>query len=100
MNYDDLHTPQEVQKELANKIRVLRLDAGWKQSTLAERSGMSLASLRRFEQSGQISLESFLKLTHALKRLEEFTDVLAPLPAQSIAELEKQEKAQKQRGSI
>lgn len=45
---------------------------------MAERSGVSLGSLKRFESHGKISLESFLKLVHLLGRLEEFSHLLNP----------------------
>jgi transcriptional regulator with XRE-family HTH domain len=78
--------------ELAHRTRALRLAKGWKQATLAERSGVSLASLRRFEGSGRVSLRNLLKLVFALNRLDDFEDVLTPPRASSIAELEAREK--------
>lgn len=77
---------------LADRVRALRLARGWKQSTLASRSGVSLASLRRFEESGRISLQSLLDLAFALNRLDDFGSLLEPPPASSIAELEAAEK--------
>lgn len=73
---------------LAQRLRQLRLLAGWKQSTLAERSGVSLPTLRRYERTGNTSLEHFLKLCAALGRLDEFSVLLAPPAAQSLDELE------------
>ncbi|MCF8352615.1 MAG: helix-turn-helix transcriptional regulator [Bacteroidales bacterium] len=46
------------------------------QKEMAERSGVSLGSLKRFESSGKISLESLLKLVHLLGRLSDFDKVL------------------------
>ena len=43
---------------------------------MAERSGVSLGSLKRFEITGKISLDSLLKLTHLLGRLNEFDNLL------------------------
>lgn len=87
-----LTTPEQVSKTLADRIRALRLARGWKQITLARRSGVSLASLRRFEESGRVSLQSLLKLAFALNRLDEFDGLLQPPPASSLAELEAAEK--------
>jgi HTH-type transcriptional regulator/antitoxin HipB len=87
-----LTTPEQVSQTLAARIRALRLARGWKQSTLAKRSGVSLASLRRFEESGKVSLQSLLKLAFALNRLDDFDGLLQPPPASSIAELEAAEK--------
>lgn len=83
-----LNTPVETQRLLADRMRQLRLLAGWKQSTLAERSGVSLPTVRRFERTGQTTVENLLKLCHALGRLDEFEQLLRPPAAQSLAELE------------
>jgi transcriptional regulator with XRE-family HTH domain len=63
---------------LAGKVRQLRLQRKWKQSTLAERSGFSLASLRRFERTGLVSLQSLLKISITLGRLGDFNVVFNP----------------------
>lgn len=87
-----LTTPEEIRRRLADRVRALRLARGWKQRTLAERSGVSLASLRRFESSGRIALEGLLRIAFALDRLDDLETVLQPPRATSIAELEAAEK--------
>ena len=82
------HRPGDVGVMLAQRVRECRLRLGWKQTTLAERSGVTLASLRRFESTGKVSLDSLLRLCHALGRLDEFESLLRPPPAESLAELE------------
>lgn len=99
MNYS-LYTPDDVAKSLAKRLKELRLLKKMKRTTLAERSGVSTASLIRFEQKGLVSLENLLKLMHALGRLEEMGKLLHPPPAQSIDELEQQEKKRLQRGTL
>ena len=95
-----LRSPTDVQRVLANRVRELRLLSGWKQSTLAERSGVTLASLRRFEQTGRVALESLLKLAQALGRLDDFESLLQTPPARSIAELtQRSQKRLRKRGS-
>ena len=39
-----LRTPEQVRQSLAARAKALRLAKGWKRTTLAERSGVSLAS--------------------------------------------------------
>lgn len=69
-------TPTEVRKELANRFRILRKKSKISQKQMAERSGVSLGSLKRFEDTGKISLESLLKLMHFLGRLNEINRIL------------------------
>lgn len=88
MDRYSLRTPEQAALDLAARLRHLRLAQGWKQSTLAERSGVSLASLRRFEASGRVSLESLLALAFALHRLDDFEALFQPPPASTLAELE------------
>ncbi len=95
-----LLAPKEIARTLADRHKNLRLLKKWKRSTLAERSGVSIASLIRFEQKAQISLENLLNLFHALGRLDEFEKLLLPPAAKSIDELEQQEIIAPKRGSI
>jgi len=92
MNEFSLETPERVSKTLAARIKELRLARGWKQVTLAQRSGVSLASLRRFEESGRVSLQNLLDLAFALNRLGDFDALFQSPQASSIAELEAGEK--------
>jgi len=102
MNGDfNLSTPEETAQKLAKKIRARRLARNWKQATLAERSGVSLPSLRRFERTGLISLQNLLKLAFALGRLNDFEQLLQSPEAGSIAELEAAVRPRKpRRGSL
>ncbi len=45
---------------------------------MADRSGLSLGSLKRFENTGKISLDSLLRLMHLLGRLNEFDNLMLP----------------------
>jgi transcriptional regulator with XRE-family HTH domain len=75
-DYSVIKTPQSVLKNTAAKVRALRRQNKYSQVEFADRSGVSLGSLKRFESTGLISLESFLKLIHLLDRLEEFDTIL------------------------
>lgn len=96
----ELKTTGEIAQMLAKRMRNLRLLRKWKRSTLAERSGVSEASLRRFEQTARVSLENFLKLLSALDRLDEMDELLQPPPVQSIDDLEARKQKLPRRGSI
>jgi transcriptional regulator with XRE-family HTH domain len=62
----DIRTPDEILLQLARNIRELRLSKNLTQAQLSERSNVSLAVLKKFERTGKISLESFIKLTFVL----------------------------------
>lgn len=77
-NFSIQVTPSKVLKELAVKIRYIRRQKKISQTELASRSGVSLGSLKRFETTGKISMESFLKLLLILGRLNEMEEILHP----------------------
>ena len=70
--------PQDVMEELRVKFKARRVSLGYTQQELSSRSGVSLGSLKRFESSGQISLESLLKLALVLECLGDFEKVCEP----------------------
>jgi transcriptional regulator with XRE-family HTH domain len=79
MNFGLSKKPSDSLREIAQRHKVLRKQAGFSQSEMAKRSGVSLGSLKRFETTGQISLESLLLLVDVLNRLDDFDAVLKPI---------------------
>ena len=79
--------PSDVLLNTATKVRELRKEADYSQAELARRSGVSLGSVKRFENKGQISMFSFLKILHLLNRLEEFEGILQS--GENLEEIEK-----------
>ncbi|OGT26734.1 MAG: hypothetical protein A3I77_07935 [Gammaproteobacteria bacterium RIFCSPLOWO2_02_FULL_42_14] len=65
-----LTTISTVQIQLAHNLRQHRINKGYTQQGLAVRADVKLATLRKFEQKGLISLESFLKILMVLGLLE------------------------------
>lgn len=68
----DVETQQTVLSNLVDRVKSRRKENKLTQKQLAERSGVSYASIRRFEKTGDISLASLLKIGHALKCLSDF----------------------------
>lgn len=68
----------KTQTKLVDNFREKRLQMNLTQAGLAERSGVPLPTLRKFEQKGLISLDSFLKLLSVIGGLEEMVDALKP----------------------
>jgi HTH-type transcriptional regulator/antitoxin HipB len=80
--------PEEISVQLGARMKTLRLLAGWKRTTLAARAGVTVASLKRFEQTGKSSLALVLRVALSLGRLEEFSGLLKTSPARSLDALE------------
>ena len=56
----------ERMKELAVRLKAYRKKAGYSQLEMADRSGVTYGSLKRFERTGKISLEGLWLLSIAL----------------------------------
>ena len=59
-------TPNDIAKELVEKIKQHRKKLKISQAQLASKSGVSLGSIKRFESKYEISLNSFIKILIAL----------------------------------
>jgi len=77
----------EINNNIAQKIVRLRKRKKITQTQLAARSGVSLGSLKRFEQSGEISLQSLTKIAIALDVENELEDLFNNVPFASIEEV-------------
>ena len=84
---EDQKTWTEINNDIAQKIVRLRKRKKITQKQLAARSGVSLGSLKRFEQSGEISLQSLTKIAIALDVENELEDLFNNVPFASIEEL-------------
>lgn len=95
----ELRTPREIARILARRVRALRLELGWTQQELADRTGLALATYRRFERSGHISLERLIKVAVVLDRGAELDRLFVRSDARSMADLERRaERQARQRG--
>lgn len=68
----------KIQEKIVESIRARRLQMELTQEGLSERAGVPLSTLRKFEQKGVISLDSFLKILSVVGGLEEIVDALKP----------------------
>jgi transcriptional regulator with XRE-family HTH domain len=84
-------TPVTLARVLAGRTKALRLQVDWTRRTLALRSGVTEASLKRFETTGAASLDLVLRVAFALGRMEDFARVLAVPEAATLADLRERE---------
>jgi len=97
----NLLTVHEIQLLLGQRLKALRLLASYRRETLANRSGVSVGSLKRFETIGEVSLKNLVRLAQALDRVSELTSLFALPDAASLSELEaRTEKPMPKRGKI
>lgn len=87
MNILNQKTSTEINIEIAKRMVMLRKRKKITQKGLAVKAGVSLGSLRRFEQTGEISLHSFTKLAIALEVEEELDSLFCNVPFNSIEEV-------------
>ena len=81
-------TPQSVAQKLAEKEKTNRKQMKLTQKELSVRSGVSYASVRRFENSGEISLFSLLKIANVLGVLEDFNALFTRKAITSLKDLD------------
>ncbi len=68
-------TYDEKQKEIAERFVKIRKNRKITQKRLSVISGVSYASIRRFEESGEISFSSLIKLALALRLYEDLDNL-------------------------
>lgn len=81
-------SPGVLLRQIARRAVSRRLALGWTRDELAQRSGIAPDTLKRFEQTGHVSLERLLKIAVALDAVGEFGALFPTPEATSLAELE------------
>lgn len=97
-----IDTPSEIQDRVRAAARDRRIALGLTQADLADRSGVPLATLKRFEQTGQISLASLMSLADALDALSGFGALFPAVEAVRLEDLErpaKRHRVRKRKGA-
>ncbi len=87
MNYSDnmlsvldsfaLPDADDVARKMADDFRKRRVERGLTREAVAEKSGVALANITRFEQKGLISLKNLILLTISMDYLQEIRDLFA-----------------------
>jgi len=77
----------DIKSGLAQRVRARRKEAKISQIELAERSGVSLGSVKRFEGSGEISLASLLRIAVVLGYEADFDKLFERKNYQSLDEI-------------
>ena len=80
-------TPNDIAKELVEKIKQHRKKLKISQAQLASKSGVSLGSIKRFESKYEISLNSFIKILIALNLEQDLENLFTQKNYNSIDEV-------------
>ena len=80
-------TESKTTKNLVERFKKRRKELKLSQKELSNRSGVSYASIRRFESNGEISLTSLIKLANAIDCLNVFDALFKNAKISSLKEL-------------
>ena len=80
-------TAEEINMELAKRVRNIRKRRGISQEKLVQMSGVSYGSIKRFESSGQISLLHLTRIAMALVMSMEIKELFTQVPYRNIEEV-------------
>ena len=87
MNYLEWETVDEILLNLANRVKKIRKRRKITQRQLAVMSDVSFGSIKRFETTGQISLESLVKISRVLNCVEQIKELFNNVTYLSIEEV-------------
>lgn len=87
-----LFSPGELAQQIAGNARALRLAQNLSRKTLAERSGVSESTIKRFEATGQISLDALVLLACALGVAQQLPGLFTHEQPASLDELKQGER--------
>ena len=77
----------DIKQNLVKRIRIRRREAKISQIVLAKRSGVSLGSIKRFENTGEISLSSLMRIALVLGYELDFDKLFERKNYQSLDEI-------------
>jgi len=88
IDFDSLLKPMpgKFALELAHRLKECRRQSGHSQISFAKKADVTVASLRRFEQTGEISFISFLKIVFALDRYDELQQLFTKQKFRTLSE--------------
>lgn len=84
--FSKLATPRELSAEIGARARRLRLQKDLRQADLAKRARVSIATIGRFEATGEASFAAVLRIATALGVDQALLNLFSP-PPRSIDEL-------------
>lgn len=90
-------TPNDALLAVATRAKAKRLSFNLSRRTLSINTGVSEASIKRFETTGEVGFHSLLKIAYALQCMEEFENLFTEDAPDSISDLQS---TPKRRGTL
>ena len=87
MNEYIWETAEELDKKIADRVRLIRKRRSISQEKLAQISGVSFGSVKRFETTVQISLLSLTRIAMALDMADDLRQLFTEVPYRNIQEV-------------
>ena len=85
-------TPEEISLAVAKNTKNLRKRLKITRTRLSEISGVSYGSIKRFEETGNISFLSLIKIAIALDGVDDVRKIFSEIPYKSIQEVINEQK--------
>ena len=85
-------TPSKINKNMALRIKNIRKRKKITQKELSQRSNVSYGALKKFEQTGEISLLSLTKIAMELGLSDEIKSLFTRVPYESLEEVRNERK--------
>ena len=73
----DLIAPPDMMHRTAQRAKALRLAQNITQQELADKVGIAVGTVKRFEKTGEIQFNHLLRIALVLGRLEDFSGIFA-----------------------
>ena len=73
----DLIAPSDVMQRTAQRAKALRLEQNITQQELADKVGIAVGTVKRFEMTGEIQFNHLLRIALVLGKLEDFSNIFA-----------------------
>lgn len=86
-NFDFLKSPTDISMDLVKRVRMRRKEKKITQEQLSRLAGVSYGSIKRFEQTGEISLSSLIKIAFILGAEDDFYELFSKKGYTSIQEV-------------
>lgn len=80
-------TPEDIIRSVAQRVKERRLEKNLSQKRIASRAGITFASYRRFETTGEVSLKNLVMIALTLDMTSEFDGLFSTPTYQSIDQL-------------